>query len=109
MNIFKKIKRELETHREAGLARMRAEREAEVRESVGIREAGGAIWITVDGVAVRRMRYSESHADIMRAVMETRLAAVAYWRQTHGYGGPKPEPEEEEELPDIEDLQWEEL
>lgn len=27
----------------------------------------------------------------MRAVMETRMAAVEYWRQTHGYGAPEPE------------------
>lgn len=108
MDIIKRMKEALRGHREARLARMRAEQEAMVRESVGIREAGGAIWITVDGTAVRRMKCYESHSDIMRAVMETRLAAVDYWRQTHGYGDPKPE-EPEEELPDIEDLQWEEL
>ncbi len=105
MDIIKRVKEALRGHREARLSRMRSGQEAMVRESVGIREAGGAIWITVDGVAVRRMKCYESHADIMRAVMETRLAAVDYWRQTHGYGGPEPE----EELPDIEDLQWEEL
>lgn len=106
MDIIKRAKEALREHREAGLARMRAEQEAMVRESVGIREAGGTIWITVDGTAVRRMRYSERNWDIMLAVRETRRAAVEYWRQTHGYGEPE---EEEEELPDIEDPQWEEL
>lgn len=104
MDIIKRVKEALRGHREARLSRMRSGQEAMVRESVGIREAGGHIWITVDGIGVRRMRYSESHVDIMRAVMETRTAAVEYWRQTHGYGQPEPE----EELPDIDDLQWEE-
>lgn len=105
MDIIKRVKEALRGHREARLSRMRSGQEAMVRESVDIREAGGAIWITVDGVAVRRMKCYESHADIMRAVMETRQAAVDYWRQTHGYGAPEPE----EELPDIDDLQMEEL
>ena len=92
MDIIKKIKRELQARKEAERARMRGEREAEIRAEVGVKEAGGAIWITVDGTAVRRMKSYESHADIMRAVMETRTAAVEYWRQTHGYGAPEPEP-----------------
>ncbi len=104
MNIIKKIKRELQARKEAERARMRGEREEEIRAEVGVKEAGGHIWITVGGTAVRRMRYSESHVSIIRAVMETRTAAVEYWRQTHGYGQPEPE----EELPDIDDLQWEE-
>lgn len=105
MNILKKIKRELQTRKEAERARMRGEREAEIRAEVGVKEAGGAIWITVDGVGVRRMSHSDYHYDIMKAVDDTRKAAVDYWRQTHGYGQPEPE----EELPDIEDLQMEEL
>ncbi len=92
MDIIKKIKRELQARKEAERARMRGEREAEILAEVGVKEAGGAIWITVGGTAVRRMKCYESHADIMRAVMETRMAAVEYWRQTHGYGAPEPEP-----------------
>lgn len=102
MDIIKRAKESLRAHKEAGRARMRSGQEAMIREEVGIREAGGRIWITVDGVGVRRMESHESHSDIMRAVEETRGAAVEYWRVTHGYGS-------QEELPDIEDLQWEEL
>lgn len=103
MDIIKKIKRELQARKEAERARMRGEREAEIRAAIEVKEAGGAIWITVGGTAVRRMKSYESHADIMRAVMDTRMAAVEYWRQTHGYGAPEPE-----ELPDIEEYDPEE-
>lgn len=90
MNIIKRVKEALRGHREAGLARMRAEQEAMVTGNVGIREAGGHIWITVDGIGVRRMEHGCYHKDIMRAVEDTRKAAVAYWRATHGYGDPEP-------------------
>lgn len=85
MNILKKIKRELQARKEAERARMRGEREAEIRAEVGVKEAGGRLWITVDGMGVRCLEY-ESHCEILRAVEETRKAAVDYWRQTHGYG-----------------------
>lgn len=84
------MKEALRGRREAGRARMRGEQEAMIQESVAIKEAGGHIWITVDGIGVRRMEHGCYHKDIMRAVEDTRKAAVDYWRQTHGYGEPEP-------------------
>ncbi len=86
MNIIKRVKETLRKHKDSERTRLRAEQETMIQEMVSVREAGGHIWITVDGVGVRRMSHSDYHYDIMKAVDDTRKAAVDYWRQTHGYG-----------------------
>ena len=52
MNIIKRVKETLRKHKDSERTRLRAEQEAMIQEMVSVREAGGHIWITVDGVGV---------------------------------------------------------